>query len=266
MRGRPCDARGELRSYLGPSARTMPVLTRLLYLDLGSGAAGDMLLAGLLDLGAPIAAVEAAVAAVGLSEEVILRVEERRAGAFRASHLTVEITDRARPRQVADVLAAIADANLPDVVRDRGRRTIERLAGVESRLHGVPLEQLHLHELSAADTLTDVAGFWAACAALGVDEIHASPVNVGAGEVRFSHGRFRVPAPATAELLRGVPVYGGDEADGELTTPTAAAIIAGAVSRFGALPAMNIERIGYAVGHRLLNPPKLLRCYVGSAA
>ena len=254
------DLSGEIRSYArGP-------VTRLLYLDLGSGAAGDMLLAALLDLGAPLAAIEAAVAAVGLGDEVVLHVEERRAGAFRASRLTVEITDRARPRQVADVLAALADADLPDRVRDRCRETIERLAGVESRLHGVPLAQLHLHELSAADTLTDVAGFWTACDALGIDEIHASPVNLGAGEVRFSHGRFLVPAPATAELLRGLPVYGGDEADGELTTPTAAAIIAGAVTRFGALPAMTIERIGYAVGSRPMDPPKLLRCYVGSAS
>ncbi len=243
----------------------MRSLTRLLYLDLGSGAAGDMLLAALLDVGAPLAAVEGAVAAVGLSEEVILRIDERRAGAFRAGQLTVEITDRARSRQVADVLAALDAADLPDVVRRRCRRTIQRLAGVESRLHGIPRGQLHLHELSAADTLTDVAGFYAACHALGVDEIQASPVNLGAGEVRFSHGRFRVPAPATAELLRGVPVYGGEDADGELTTPTAAAIIADAVSHFGALPAMTIERIGYAVGSRPMDPPKVLRCYIGSA-
>ena len=145
-------------------------------------------------------------------------------------------------------------------IPDRGpasRETVERLAGVESRLHGVPFEQLHLHELSAADTLTDIVGFWAACDALAIAEIPASPVNLGAGEVHFSHGRFRVPAPATAELLKGLPVHGGAETDGELTTPTAAAIIAGAVTRFGALPAMTIERIGYAVGSRPIDPPKL---------
>lgn len=238
-------------------------MTRIAYLDVHSGAAGDMLLAALLDAGAPLRAIEDALAALGLRDEVTVRLEERRSGSFRAAHLNVEIAPDARERQVPDVLRAIAGSGLSARVRERARVTVERIASVEARLHGQPLDELHLHELSAADTLTDIVGFWVAIEALGVEEIVASPINLGGGEIRFSHGRFGVPAPATAELLRGLPVYGSADVEMELTTPTGAAILATAVSRFGAMPAMVVERIGYAVGSRAPDPPQLLRCYVG---
>ena len=238
---------------------------RIAHIDATSGAAGDMLLAAFLDAGAPIAAVRAALAACGLADEVGLRLEERMAGPFRAAHLDVVLGPGARERQVPDVLRAIAASGLSARVRDRARATIERIASVEARLHGTPIGELHLHELSAADTLTDVVGFWAAIDALGVQEISASPINVGSGVVSFSHGRFGVPAPATAELLRGIPIFGSEDVALELTTPTAAALLAIAVDRFGALPAMVVDRIGYAVGTRPSDPPQILRCYVGTA-
>ena len=238
---------------------------RIAHIDATSGAAGDMLLAAFLDAGAPIAAVRAALAACGLADEVELRLEERMAGPFRAAHLDVVLGPGARERQVPDVLRAIAASGLSARVRDRARATIERIASVEARLHGTPIGELHLHELSAADTLTDVVGFWAAVESLEVTSITASPINVGGGTVAFSHGRFGVPAPATAELLRGIPVYGSEAVAMELTTPTAAALLAIAVDRFGALPAMVVDRIGYAVGTRPSDPPQILRCYVGTA-
>lgn len=237
---------------------------RIAHLDATSGAAGDMLLAALLDAGAPIDTVRAALTACGLGTEVELRLEERMAGQFRVAHLEVALASGSRRRQVPDVLRAIADSGLSDRVRDRSRATIERIAEVEARLHGIPLEELHLHELSAADTLTDIVGFWAAIESLDVGMITASPINLGGGVVTFSHGRFGVPAPATAELLRGIPVFGSMDAAIELTTPTGAAILATAVERFGAMPAMTVDRIGYAVGSRPTDPPRILRCYVGS--
>jgi uncharacterized protein (TIGR00299 family) protein len=242
-----------------------PPSTRIAYFDARSGVSGDMLLAALLDAGAPLDAVRRALDAVGIGGEVTLGLEERRAGAFRAARLSLEISPSATERQVPEVLEAIERSGLSAAVRARSRRTIERLADVESRLHAVPLRDLHLHELSAADTLADVVGFWVAAEALGIDEVQASPVNVGGGEVRFSHGRFGVPAPATAELLRGVPAYGGDDDGIELTTPTGAAIVVEAASRFGAMPPMTIERIGYAVGARATDPPRILRCSIGTA-
>jgi uncharacterized protein (DUF111 family) len=185
------------------------------------------------------------------------------AGAFRVAHLDVTLSAQARVRQVPDVLRAIDASGLSRRVRDGSRSTIERIATVEARLHGRAVSDLHLHELSAADTLTDVVGFWVSVEALGIETITASPINVGGGVITFSHGRFGVPAPATAELLRGIPVLGSAEAAIELTTPTGAAILATAVSAFGAMPAMTIDRIGYAVGSRPTEPPQIFRCYLG---
>jgi len=237
---------------------------RIAHIDATSGAAGDMLLAALLDAGAPVDTVRAAIDACGLAGEVELRLAERMAGAFRVAYLEVMLTATAGARQVPAVLTAIDASGLSLGVRERARATIERLATVEARLHGRPVSELHLHELSSADTLTDVIGFWAAIEALGIETITGSPINVGSGVVTFSHGRFGVPAPATAELLRGIPIFGSVEAAIELTTPTGAAILATAVSRFGPMPAMTVDRIGYAVGSRPTEPPQILRCYVGS--
>lgn len=237
---------------------------RIAHIDATSGAAGDMLLAALLDAGAPLDTVRAALAACGLGAEVDLRLDQRMAGQFRVAHLEVAVATDSPARHVADVLRAIAGSGLSARVRARSRATVERIASVEARLHGIAVEDLHLHELSAADTLTDIVGFWVAIESLEIGEITASAINLGSGIVSFSHGRFGVPAPATAELLRGIPVFGSQDAAIELTTPTGAAILATAVDRFGPLPAMRIDRIGYAVGSRLTEPPQILRCYVGT--
>jgi uncharacterized protein (DUF111 family) len=229
---------------------------RIAHFDVTSGAAGDMLLAALLDAGAPIGAIRAALGACGLAGEVDLVLADRVAGGFRVAHLEVTLAADARARQVPDVLRAIDASGLTARVRDSARGTIERIAEVEARLHGRPVSELHLHELSSADTLADVVGFWVAIEALGIETISATPINLGGGLVTFSHGRFGVPAPATAELLRGVPVFGAAEAAIDLST---------AVSQFGPMPPMTVDRIGYAVGSRPTEPPQILRCYVGSA-
>lgn len=239
---------------------------RIAYIDARSGLAGDMLLAALVDAGAPLAGIEDALRAVGLGDEVRLCLEERTSGAFRAAHLRVEIAPHARARQVPDVIRAIAGSGLSVRVCERSRETVERIAAVEGRLHGRSRDELNLHELSAADTLTDIVGFWVALEALGVEDVTVSPINLGGGEVVFSHGRFGVPAPATAELLRGLPVYGVADPAMELTTPTGAAIVATAASSSGPMPAMTVERIGYAVGSRTTDPPLILRCYIGTAS
>lgn len=237
---------------------------RLAHFDVTSGAAGDMLLAALLDAGASMDAVRGALDACGLADEVELRLVDRMMGAFRAAHLEVRLSDPARARQVPDALRDIAASGLSDRVRERASATISRIAEVEARVHGRHVAEIHLHELSGADTLTDVVGFWAAIGSLDVETITASPINVGSGVVSFSHRRFGVPAPATAELLRGIPIFGSEDTAIELTTPTGAALLRTAVSRFGALPSMSIDRIGYAVGSRPTDPPQILRCYIGS--
>jgi uncharacterized protein (DUF111 family) len=237
---------------------------RIAYFDCSSGAAGDMLLAALIDAGAPREALLATRDALGLADDLAIEFEEVPVGDGRALRLRLAVSHDAPERQVPAALAAIAGSGLPPAIREAATRTIRRLAEVESRIHGVPIERLHLHELSAADTLLDIVGFHALAAALGLDAIDSSPPNVGGGTVTFSHGTFAVPPPATAALFAGSP-FVTDRADaGELLTPTAAAILVTTVRAFGSRPALAVERTGMAVGTRPLAVPRVLRCTVGS--
>ncbi|HEV2250032.1 MAG TPA: nickel insertion protein [Candidatus Limnocylindria bacterium] len=236
---------------------------RIAYFDCSAGAAGDMLLAALLDAGAPLDRLIAVRDALGLGDELEIAIDEIPLGARRAARLRLTERGPAVERQLPAALAAIDRSGLPEAVRRAAARTIGRLGAVESRIHGVPLERLQLHELSAADTLLDVVGFHALCAALAVEAVEASPINVGGGTITFSHGTFPVPPPATAELLRSLPTTREGPEAGELTTPTAAAILATTVRRFGPPPPREgLIRLGSAVGSRRTDPPRVLRCLV----
>lgn len=152
-------------------------------------------------------------------------------------------------------------SSLPAQAQRHALDDLARLLDVEARLHNVANE---LHELASLDTVVDVVGFHFACARLGIDSVVSSPVNVGGGEVTFGHGTFGVPAPATAELLRAVPIHGDDAATGELATPTGALLVSSAEVGHGALPAMRIERIGYGAGRRETPRPNIVRCIIGT--
>lgn len=239
---------------------------RLAWLDCSSGAAGDMLLAAMLDAGAPRAALFAAREALGLTDDISIGFEEVPVEGARALRLTLAVRADAPTRQVPAALQAVATSGLPAPVREAARRTIQRLAEVESGIHGVPIERLHLHELSAADSLLDIVGFHVLAAALRLDAIDASPPNVGGGTVTFSHGTFAVPPPATAALVQDIAFLRDVPEAGELLTPTAAAIIVTSVRAIGPRPPMVVERIGSAVGTRRLATPRVLRCVIGTAA
>jgi hypothetical protein len=237
----------------------------LAYVDGSGGASGDMLLAALVDIGYDLTDLERVVVALGLGREVTLSREIVHSDGVVASRLHVDTTERRR-RQYGAMRDAIARSGLPDAVLAASTATLDRLAQVEAQLHGVPLAELHLHELSGADTLVDIVGFHAARAALGITAVDASALNVGGGTVTFSHGVFPVPAPATAALLAGVPTYFDREVPVELLTPTAAALLVTTVRRFGPQPAMLVARIGCAVGSRPLPKLRVLRILVGEEA
>jgi hypothetical protein len=146
---------------------------------------------------------------------------------------------------------------------DLARRIFTALAEAEARVHGMAIEDVHFHEVGAADSIADIVGAAVGWDLLGVDRIVASPVPTGVGRIKIAHGECSIPAPATAELLRGVPLA-KSTVEGELTTPTGAAILATLVSAFGPMPAMKIERIGYGAGHKdLAEQPNILRLLVG---
>ncbi len=235
---------------------------RVAYFDCTAGVAGDMLVAALIDAGGPFGLVRQAVDSLGLGSAVRVTTRRVRRGAFVGTGLSIKIQSDA-VRGIAEATSAVRAAGFSDAVTKRCVADLRRLASTEGALHAIPAKRVHLHELSGADTLIDVTSFHLLLEALGIDDVQASPVNVGGGRFAMSHGDFAAPAPATAALLRGVPVF-GQETGGELTTPTGALLLTGRASRFGSFPAMRMDTIGHGAGTRDSPRPNLLRCFVGS--
>jgi uncharacterized protein (TIGR00299 family) protein len=236
---------------------------RIAYFDCPSGASGDMVLGALVDAGCELGALEAALASLGVEGwRLEARAVER--GGLRGTHLVVRTDSARRFRTLGDMLRPITRSSLPDAVKARAVAVLERLAEAEARVHQVPVDAVHFHEVGDLDTLVDVVGSVAGLDALGVDRVHVSALPIGGGTVQTAHGRLPVPAPATAELLRGFPVYDNGVA-AELVTPTGAAILT-TLGTPGRLPAMTLERIGWGAGTRELPVPNLLRVLVGQTA
>jgi len=234
------------------------------YLDCASGASGDMTLGALVDAGASLEAINAAIDSLGLPGCRLSAEQVRRAG-FRATRITVHYEVESRHRGLDDILARIEASRLLPEQKKRAAAVFRRLAEAEARVHGVPIEEVHFHELGAADTMADVVGTVVGLDLLGVKRLLASPVPTGSGTIQIAHGRCSVPAPATAELLRGIPVV-ESSVEAELTTPTGAALLATLVERFGPWPTMTPRRIGCGAGGRdLAEQPNLLRLVVGDA-
>lgn len=233
---------------------------RLGYLDCPSGASGDMLLGALIGAGWSEAALRRVVADLGVPVRLAITRAERRG----VPALRVEVTegDPAHERLYPELAAIVDRSRVAAPVRKRAARVLDRLAEVESDVHGVPVERVHLHELGGLDTLVDVVGVLAGVEALGLDRIAASPVCIGRGWVRIRHGLVPVPAPATQALIEGMPVYAG-EVEGEWLTPTGAALLRDIVTEWGPLPPMRVGRIGTGAGRDDPERANVLRLFVG---
>lgn len=237
-------------------------MTRIAYLDCVGGLAGDMLLAALLDAGAPQEALHDVVRALGFAD-VKVEVERVERHGIAATYVRMIEESPPRDRRARELLDLVASANLVQGVRDRALDALHRLAEAESRIHGVPVEDLVLHELGGADTLVDVVGAFALLDALGVEHVVCSPIPFVRGLIATAHGSIPGPGPAVLAMLEGAPLV-GVEAEAELVTPTGAAIVAAAASSFGELPPLVLEAVGYGAGGRdLRSRPNLLRVVVG---
>ncbi len=235
---------------------------RIAYFDCSTGISGDMTLAALIDAGVDVGAVSAAVQSLGLPG-VELRVQTVRKKGFRATQVHVEHSERQPHRHLHDVLELINRSQLTPRQKDLASRIFRRLAQAEAHVHGQPVERVHFHEVGAVDSIVDVVGAAVGLDLLNVDRFVASPVPTGRGFVRIAHGVCSVPAPGTAELLKGVPLA-DVPVEAELTTPTGAAILTTVVDQFGPLPAMTVEAIGYGAGSRdLPDRANVLRLFVG---
>jgi len=238
---------------------------KLAYLDCISGISGDMTLGVLVDAGVDLARINAAVQSLGLPGCRLVAEEVSKKG-FRATQVTVEYQPEHKHRHLADILAMIDGGALSPRQKDLARRIFTRLGRAEAKVHGTSVEKVHFHEVGAADSIADIVGAAVGWDLLGADRIIASPVPTGTGKVKIAHGLCSIPAPATAELLRGIPLA-ESSVPFELTTPTGAAILAELADGFGPLPAMTVEHIGIGSGQRDLDgQPNILRLLVGQAA
>lgn len=238
---------------------------RIAYFDCFSGVSGDMLLGALISAGVDPAALEAELRKMDLPGWTLAAVRTERAG-LAAIEVDIHTEKTTSHRSLDSILDLIDHAALSGRVKARAGEIFRRLGAVEARLHGVPIEKVHFHEVGAVDSILDVVGSLVGFELLGIERYLCSPLNVGSGSVETSHGRLPVPAPATAELLRGIPSYSSG-VQAELVTPTGAVVVTTLAEDFGSLPPMRVELIGYGAGKReLAEQPNVLRIFVGEAA
>jgi uncharacterized protein (TIGR00299 family) protein len=237
---------------------------KICYLDAFSGISGDMTVGALIDAGAPSTGVLEALEGLGTGAK--FSVEKTRRGGVTASKFRVE-TDGAGKvhRHLSNILELISNAGIGERAKRDASNVFRRLGDAEAQVHGVAVEKVHFHEVGAVDSIADIVGACVALDLLGVEEVRVSAINVGSGTVKTEHGILPVPAPATAALLMGKPIYArGPEM--ELTTPTGAALVATLASGFGALPPMTIDSMGYGAGDRdFKDHANVLRALIGES-
>lgn len=236
---------------------------RVAYLDCASGISGDMTLGALVDAGADLATINAGIQTLGLNARLIS--SEVKKNGFRATQIVVEHEPEHKHRHLHHIDAMIGGSAISARQKDLAKRIFRRLGEAEAKVHGTTIEKVHFHEVGAVDSIADIVGSAIGWDLLGVEQVVCSPIPTGTGSIEIAHGRCSIPAPATAELLKGIPLATSN-VQSELTTPTGAAIVATLAQSFGAMPSMKVERIGYGAGQRdLEQQPNILRLLIGES-
>ena len=267
-------------------------MARVIYLDCFSGAAGDMLLAALIDAGLPVEALRVALGTLGVDHEIeVTRVVRAGIGATHVKvrdkhhrhdhqhdhHHHHEHHDHSHDhghghpdhphdhghRTLAEINALIERSALSARGKARAIELFGRIGQAEAEIHETTLDRVHLHEVGALDSIIDIVGAVFALEWFGADDIVSSPLNVGSGTVQIAHGTYPVPAPATLRLLKGVPIYSSGP-PAELVTPTGALLVSAYARTFGPMPAMSVDRVGYGAGTKdFEGVPNVLRVVMG---
>jgi pyridinium-3,5-bisthiocarboxylic acid mononucleotide nickel chelatase len=234
------------------------------YFDCFSGISGDMVLGALVDAGAALRAIEAELRKLRLDGWKI-SAEKVKRHALLATQVKVETGESHHHRGLPEILGLIDQAKLAPRAAERSKKIFTRLGEAEARVHELPLEKVHFHEVGAVDSIVDIVGAMVGFELLGIDEFACSAFDVGAGKVRTEHGLLPVPAPATLELLRGVPMYSSG-IERELVTPTGAAIATSLATRYQEIPRITLRQIGYGAGAAIIaEKPNVLRLLIGES-
>jgi pyridinium-3,5-bisthiocarboxylic acid mononucleotide nickel chelatase len=241
------------------------IFMRLAYLDCASGISGDMFLGALIDAGLDPRELLGELKKLPLGFYRFKRTRAMRGGLV-GTRVEIEVPGGQPHRHLGDIGAMITQAKLAASAERKALGVFLRLAEAEGKLHNRPAEEIHFHEVGAVDAIIDVVGTCIGLERLGITELACSPLNVGSGRVEAAHGTLPVPAPATMELLKNIPVY-STGVEGELVTPTGAALVTTLASSFGPMPAMQVERIGYGGGSKdFPTHPNIARIFIGTAS
>jgi hypothetical protein len=236
---------------------------RVAYLDCFAGISGDMTLGAFLDAGLNLDDFAQEIAKLNLHGYQITAEKVMKNG-ISGTQVKVEIGDQKVHRNLRDIVQIIERSTLDTEVKATSIKIFEKLASAEAKIHNTSVDKIHFHEVGAMDAIIDIVGAAIGIRLLGIEKVYASAIHVGQGFIDCRHGRLPGPAPATADLLKGIPVY-STGIDVELTTPTGAAIVSTLAVRFGGMPEFTLERIGYGAGQADLKLPNLLRVLVGEA-
>jgi len=236
---------------------------KIAYFDCFAGASGDMILGALLDAGMDLDHLKHELAKLKLTGYTIQSKKSDKGG-ISATKFDVRVTHDHHHRNLKDIVQIIDKSRLTDLVKDISKKIFTRLAHAEAKVHRVSVNKIHFHEVGAVDAIVDIVGAVIGFQALGIDEIQASRLHLGSGTVECAHGILPVPPPAVAELVKGIPVY-STAVEGELVTPTGAAILTTLCKHFGPIPSMQIEKTGYGAGSKSLSIPNVLRVLIGES-
>ena len=236
---------------------------RVCYLDCFSGISGNMVLGALIDIGLPKSILLEEVAKLGV-EPFDIEVKRNERMRIYGTNVKVRVREGDGPqRSYREIKRMIEESPLDQPVKDRSLDIFHRLAAAEAKIHGEKIDEVHFHEIGALDSIVDVVGTAVGVNHLAIERVFASRIPVGSGFVHGQHGRLPVPAPATLEILKGIPIY-SSSLNEELVTPTGAAILTSLSGGFGNIPEMRIERVGYGVGDRVFEEiPNVLRIILG---
>jgi len=234
---------------------------KIAYFDCFSGIAGDMILGALIDLGVDIKLLKNELKKLPLTGYDI-EVEQVECNHISAKDVTVTVTEEQHPRRLSDIIDILKRSTLDTKVKTLSKDIFSNLGKAEAKIHNMNIEKVHFHEVGAVDSIIDIVGSVIGITALGIKKIYCSLLPLGHGFVSCDHGILPLPAPATVELLKGIPVYTIDR-NQETVTPTGAAIMRTLASQFGEMPPMKITEIGYGSGKIKSDYPNVLRVFLG---
>ena len=231
------------------------------YFDCFSGIAGDMILGALIDAGLDVSVLKKELQKLDLTGYRI-KTQKISYNHISGTDVNIEIKKGHNHRSLSDIKNLIKNSELDKKIKLQSINIFQRLGEAESKVHNIPIEKVHFHEVGAVDAIIDIAGSVIGINALDITEVYCSPLPMGKGFVKCSHGILPIPAPATVELVKGKPIY-SDGRKQELVTPTGAAIITTVADKFGNMPLMKINKIGYGSGKIKSDYPNLLRVFLG---